>query len=156
MAVGVRSVVYGRMPDAEELAGRVPAVPPRITAWGVIASDRDRRIGTAAALLAWGRSVEGWSAGICFPLSMSRGTPFSALLTLWLPATSVSKRAGETYAAVPRVLLSGPPQGWPALPPRYPKLDAEWLALHFHVPVADPEGEYRDYRDDIRGRWARH
>ena len=148
--------LYGVMPSAEDLAARVPAVPPMVTAWGVIATDADRRRGTAAALLAWGQGPEGWMAGVCFPLQMTRGTPLSALLTVWLPADAVRARAGESYATVPRVPLTGPPRSWPALPARMAKISTDWLQLHVHIPQADPEGEYRDMRDEIRAvrqRW---
>ena len=45
-------------------------------------------------MLAWGNGPDGWMAGVCFPLQMTRGTPLSALLTVWLPAVAFQTPPG--------------------------------------------------------------
>lgn len=141
-------MLYGPMPTSDQLAGRIPRVPPLLSATGLI---NDGHASTAAALLAWGRTDDdGWYAGLAFIYRVFRGSPLAALLTVWVPAAQVKERPGESYAKVPRVTLHGPASGWPALPPAYPKLGPDWLGRHHHVLEADPTGEYRDLRDAIR------
>jgi len=136
------------MPTSDQLAARVPRVPPLLSATGLI---NDGSPYTAAALLAWGRTDDdGWYAGLAFIYRVFRGSPLAALLTVWAPAAQVQARRGESYAQVPRVTLHGPASGWPALPAAYPKLGPDWLARHHHVVEADPTGEYCDLRDAIR------
>ena len=144
-------MVWGVMPDAERLARSVPQVPPRVLAVGVVGGDASTL--TQAALLAWGQTEQerAWFGGIAFPYRVFRGTALAGLLTVWVPAAVVRPVRGEFYGAerVPRVRLSGPPAGWPALPPRYPKIGAEWLSRHHHTDY-DPSGEYRDLRHELR------
>lgn len=137
---------YGPMPTTEQLADRVPAVPPTVTAFGVL----DQPNGTTACLLAWGRSPAGWFAGVSFVYSAFRGSPLRALITVWIPGGQVRKHAGEDYARIPRISLTGPNSQWPALPPNFRKLSDDWQQRHQHAAEADPHGEYRELRDAIR------
>ncbi len=148
-AYGVGVPVYGAMPTAEELAVRVPAVPPLLTATGLIGGERVTN--TPAALLVWGQHPDaGWQAGVCFVYRVFCGSPLAALLTVWVPAGQVERRRGESYERVSRVRLTGRPDRWPALSAAYPSAGPDWLARHLHVPVADPAGEYRELRAEIR------
>jgi hypothetical protein len=136
----------GWMPSAHLLAELAQEVPPMVTAMQIAES----AAGTPAALLCWGRAEEGWYGGIAWIYRSFRGSPLRALLTVWLPAAQIVKRAGENYSRVPRVRLDGPPGRWPQLPAAYPKVGADWLARHHHAAVPDPTGEYRDLREEIR------
>jgi len=85
-----------------------------------------------AALLAWGRTPQGlWVGGVAY---LHRTWHDRALVTTWLPATSLAPHPSYDYREVPRVRLPGDPAQWPVLPPRYPHAGEEWVAAHRHVP----------------------
>jgi hypothetical protein len=67
-----------------------------------------------------GRHSSGWFAGVSFIYNEFRGGPIRALVTIWLPALQVTRRAREMYGTVPRVTLAAAePESWPRLPPVY-------------------------------------
>lgn len=85
-----------------------------------------------AALLVWGRTPQGlWVAGVAY---LHRTWHDRALVTTWLPATSLAPHPSYDYQQVPRVRLPGDPARWPSLPPRYPHAGPEWIAAHRHDP----------------------
>jgi hypothetical protein len=91
-----------------------------------------------AALLAWGRAEAGWMAGIAF---LGGSGHRRTIITMWAAASSVRPVAGADYARVPRVRLTGRPEVWPQLPPRYPNASDAWTAAHLHLarrPADDP------------------
>jgi len=97
-----------------------------------------------AALLAWGQHLPSrrWAAGIAFIHSVFRGRPINALITVWLPAPQIERHRGQVYLGVPRVVLRGTPEQWPALPAIYPHAGPEWIQSHQHVARPDPAGRY--------------
>lgn len=126
--------------DAAKLAALVAAVPrlPFVTAYGVVPSGD-----STAVLLSWGRHASGWFAGVSFVYNEWRGGPIRTLVTIWLPARQVTRRAREMYGAVPRVELAGAePESWPALPSVYPKASPEWTESHHHAARVDPARRY--------------
>lgn len=126
--------------SAEQLAALIAAMgrPPMVTAYEVL-PDGD----SPAALLAWGRTPNGWVAGVCFVYSVWRGGPIRALVTIWLPHAQVERRRAETYLNVPRVALAGiDPEQWPRLPPVYPNASGEWVEAHHHAVRVDPARRY--------------
>ena len=122
---------------AEQLIQSVLAAPEPPM---VIASAVDDKP-VSAVLLAWARQASGpWMAGIAFLFShWSR----RALVTAWVPASTVKPHRDVDYRTVPRVRLAGPVDAWPALPPRYPHAGPEWVAAHIHMARPNPDGRYR-------------
>jgi hypothetical protein len=121
---------------AEQLAELVIEAPgpPIVTAAGVASEP------APAALLAWGRtSTGGWAAGIAF---LYRHWSRRALVTMWVPADIVRPHPGTDYRHVPRVVLAGPADDWPALPPLYPQAGPDWTAAHVHAARPSPTGGY--------------
>jgi len=114
----------------EQLEAVIDAAPrlPMVTVWL-----EDGPV--PAALLVWGRHDRGWVAGVSF----LRATWHSrALVTTWVPADRVRPAGSGGYRLVPRVRLSGNPETWPSLPPRYPAAPPEWLSVHRHEPYRSP------------------
>jgi hypothetical protein len=88
-----------------------------------------------AALLIWAHAPDAdWRAGVCY---IYKNWHTRALVTTWAPAVRVSPHPNTRYQTVPRVRLSGDPDQWPALPPRYPGASDEWLAEHQHLTYGD-------------------
>ncbi|MEV6967578.1 hypothetical protein AB0M47_20985 [Hamadaea sp. NPDC051192] len=132
------------------LTGLVPDDPPTVTVHGVDSLEGSPRP-VKAALLVWAAYPEGWAAGICWPWQRFRGNQLRALLTMWVRAKQVEPFDGVDYSRVPRILVSGGVDAWPALPPAYPKLDrGVWLPLHLHAPRPDATGEYLPLRAAMR------
>jgi len=136
--------------DAAEVARLVAAMPriPMVTASGL-----GTQHPVIAALLAWGHHHRSgsWAAGISFVFKAFSGRPVIALVTVWLPGGQVQRRRSELYLDVPRLVLVGPPEQWPALPACYPHAGPEWTAAHEHHARADPAGRYGQRgREDSR------
>jgi hypothetical protein len=87
-----------------------------------------------AALLAWGRADTGWMAGIAF---LGGSGQRRAVITMWAAGSSVRPHPGADYSQVPRVRLTGRPEVWPQLPPRYPNAGDDWTAAHLHLASRD-------------------
>lgn len=122
---------------AERLAGLVAAAPGP----PMVVAQTSTGQSVPAALLAWGRAEAGWMAGIAF---LAGGGERRAVITMWAAATSVRQVARADYSRVPRVRLTGRPEVWPRLPPRYPNTGDDWPAAHLHL-------DRRDHDDDASG-----
>jgi len=86
-------------------------------------------------LLAWGRvdGTQRWAAGIAY---LYRTWHSKAPCTTWVPAALVvpvdQYLHRGAYRTVQRIVLTGPPSTWPALPAWYPGAGEEWVATHRH------------------------
>lgn len=111
---------------AERLADLVTAAPgpPMVTAQTTTGQS------VPAALLAWGRADTGWMAGIAF---VSGSGQRRAIITMWAASSSVRPASGVDYSQVPRVRLTGRPEVWPHLPPRYPDAGGDRPPAHMHL-----------------------
>ena len=97
------------------------------------------------SLVAWGRTLAGWSAYLSWTdvdswQARSRGGRLArpVLYTRWVPAAGVRRAVAVSYAGVPRLRLDGPPASWPA-PPVGPD-GRPWYGEHrTYPPLSAPD-----------------